>query len=416
MKKITGNVKSILRFIPLLAIGLMMALPVKAQEKIAKIGVLAPISGPQAADGQDMLQAAQLAIDEINAAGGVNGMLLEMVSADTRDMGPAAVTSAVERLLSDGEINMFMTGYASASNFEIESLAEAGMPYFIAGNSAQTAEIIGNDPENFPTIWSFAPSYELYETGVIPVIERWLDEGKLTLPNKTIAFITSDNPYSRSIYEGMIVDAKAHGWDVTLTEIVPFGEVNDWRAFLSRTRQNPPAVIVNTDHLPGNAATFTSQFLENPTNSLVFIQYAPTVPEYLQLTREKSTGIITSTLLGILPNERARDVNQAYKARYNLDASTYAHALYEMVYIYRDILEKGVDPSDRQGVASALGAIEGRRTAFGILSFDPQTHLAKAGDDFMPLQIYQVRDGRRILISPEYIAEDEFHTPPWIRP
>jgi len=409
MKKMAMNAAAILSF------GIGALLPINAQEKTAKIGILAPISGPQAADGQDMIQGAQLAIDEINAAGGANGILLEMVSADTRDMGPAAVTSAVERLLSDPDINIIMTGYASASNFEIDNLAEVGMPYFIAGNSTQTAEIIGNTPDDFPTIWSFSPSYQLYETGVIPVIERWLTEGKLTLPNKTIAFITSDNPYSRSIYDGMIIDARAHGWEVTLTEIVPFGEVNDWRAVLSKTRQNPPSVIINTDHLPGNAATFTSQFLENPTNSLVFIQYAPTVPEYLTLTREKSTGIITSTLLGILPNERAREVNEAYKARYKLEASTYAHALYEMLYIYRDILASGVDPADRMGIAQALGAIEGRITAFGMLSFDRATHLALSGDEFMPLQIYQIQDGRRILISPEYIAEDEFHTPPWMQ-
>lgn len=393
----------------------LAALPALAQEKIARIGILAPISGGAAADGQDTQQGATLAVEEINAAGGVNGYKLEIAVADTRDLGPAAVTSAVERLLSDEGVNMVMTGYASASNFEIEAMAEAGMPYFLAGNSAQTAEIVAEAPDDFPTIWSFAPSYDLYETGIMPVIERWQSEKKLTLANKKIAFITSDNPYSKSIYEGMMEDAKARGWEVTATEVVPFGEINDWRAFLSKTRQDPPAVIVNTDYLPGNAATFTSQFLENPTQSLVFIQYAPTVPEYLELTKEKATGIITSTMIGVLPNERAAATNKAYKARYGIDASTYAQALYEMVYIYRDILAAGVDPTDRLAVAKAIGEVKDRVTALGIVSFDPKTHLAVAGDDFMPLQIFQVWDGKRVLLSPARWADGELQTAPWLK-
>jgi len=107
----------------------------------------------------------------------------------------------------------------------------------------------------------------------MPVIEKWVSDGKLKLPNKKIAFISSDNPYSRSISDGMQADAKQRGWQVTDSEIVPFGEINDWHAFLSKVRQDSPAVIVNTDYLPGNAATFMSQFEENPTDALVFIQY-----------------------------------------------------------------------------------------------------------------------------------------------
>jgi len=43
----------------------------------------------------------------------------------------------------------------------------------------------------------------------MPVIEKWVSDGKLKLPNKKIAFISSDNPYSRSISDGMQADAKA---------------------------------------------------------------------------------------------------------------------------------------------------------------------------------------------------------------
>ena len=219
------------------ALAVALTAPAKAEDKITKIGILAPLTGGAAADGEETERGAQLAVEEINAAGGVAGYKLEIVVGDTGDLGPNAVVTAFQRLNSDSAINMMMAGYASASNFEIQYMADAGMPYFLAGNSKQTAEIITKAPDKYPTIWSFAPSYDLYETGVIPVIEKWISDGRLTLPNKKIAFISSDNPYSRSISDGMQADAKKRGWEVTDSEIVPFGEINDWHAFLSKVRQ-----------------------------------------------------------------------------------------------------------------------------------------------------------------------------------
>ena len=72
--------------------------------------------------------------------------------------------------------------------------------------------------------------------------------------------------------------------------MIPSGEVNDWRAFLAKVRQDPPDLVVNTDWVPANASTFITQFLEDPTDSLVFIQYGPSVPEFLDLTKDKGHG------------------------------------------------------------------------------------------------------------------------------
>ena len=98
---------------------------------------------------------------------------------------------------------------------------------------------------------------------------------------------------------------------MTENDLLPFGEINDWRAFLSKVRNNPPAVLINTDYVSANAATFMSQFMEDPTNSLVFIQYAPSVPEFLDLTKEKSSGVVYNLLGGVLntpSNPRAAEV------------------------------------------------------------------------------------------------------------
>ncbi|MGE3305327.1 MAG: ABC transporter substrate-binding protein [Rhizobiaceae bacterium] len=400
----------------LLAAAVVAAMPALAQDKVTKIGILAPLTGGAAADGNEMVNGAKLAVDEINAAGGVAGYKLEVVVGDTQNQEADAVTSAFERLAGDPDVNAMMTGYASGSNFEIELMAEQEMPYILSANSSQTRDIISPSPDKFPTVWSLTPSYDAYETAMVPVVEQ-IEKSGIKLPNKKAALISSDNPYSKTIMDGMKKNLEAAGWTVVSADLLPFGEINDWRAFLARVRQDEPALIVNTDYLPGNAAKFVTQFLEQPTNSLVFIQYAPSVPEFLELTKEHSTGIMYNMLGGPLDvpkNPRAGEVAKKFQDKYGVASGAYGVALYEQVYVYAEALAKVGDASKRLEIGQAIGATE-KQIASGALKFDPATHLAVQGDDAIPIQFFQIWDGQRNLFYPEAYASGAFQTPPWIK-
>ena len=401
----------------LLAASALTATSVHAQDKVAKIGVLAPVTGGAAADGNEMVNGARLAVEEINAAGGVAGYQFEVVVGDTQDQAADTVTSAFERLSGDRDINVMMTGYASGSNFEIELMAEVDMPYLISANAAQTRDIVAPSPDDFPTVWSLSPSYEAYETAMVPLLEQLLESGSLELPNKKVALISSDNPYSRTIMTGLQNNFEQAGWEITSADLLPFGEINDWRAFLAGVRQAAPAVIVNTDYLPGNAATFMTQFLEQPTDSLVFIQYAPSVPEFLDLTKDRATGVMYNMLGGVLDtpqNPRAAEVITKYKEKYNTEPGVYGPSLYEQVYLYADALAKVGDATDRLAIGQALGETE-KQISAGFLRFDPETHLAVQGEDGIPIQFFQIWEGERVLFDPSRYATGEFQTPPWMQ-
>ncbi|MCY4315843.1 MAG: ABC transporter substrate-binding protein [Roseovarius sp.] len=384
---------------------------------VVKIGVLAPVSGPQAADGQEMVNGAQMAVDELNAAGGVAGYTFELVVGDVVDGAADKVTTAAERLLGDRHMGAIITGYASGSNFEIELMAEQEMIYLVAANSAQTEGIIAPNPDDFPTVWSMTPSYAGYNTEIVPVIQGLSQDGKLDLPNNKVAIIASDNPYSKGIAEGMVEAFGEAGWEVTVNDLLPFGEINDWRGFLAKVRQNPPAVVINTDYQSSNAALFVSQFNEDPTDSLVFIQYAPSVPEFIELTKEQSSGIVYNLLGGVLntpTNPRAAEVLNKYKAEFGNQPGSYGASLYEQVLIYAAALEKVGDPADRMSIGKAIG--ESRtETAMGMVSFDQATHLANQSNEGVPLQFYQINDGERVLFYPPVYATGDFVEPAWMK-
>ena len=175
-----------------------------AETTVIKIGLLAPLTGGQAADGEEMVRGAELAIEELNEEGGVAGYTFELVVGDTQDQSPDAVVSAIESITSDDDVMAMMTGYASTTNFEIELMAEMSMPYLISANSAQTAEIISEDPDKYGTVWSLVPSFDAYETELPRLMKVWAEDGQIELKNRKVAIVPSDNPYSATISDGLI--------------------------------------------------------------------------------------------------------------------------------------------------------------------------------------------------------------------
>jgi branched-chain amino acid transport system substrate-binding protein len=387
---------------------------VRAAE-VVKIGVLAPLTGGAAADGEEMVRGAQLAVKELNAAGG--DYTFEIVTGDTKDQVPDAVVSAILKLTADSSLHAMMTGYASTTNFEIQNMADLQMPYLISANSAQTLEIIGKNPDGYPTVWSLVPSFDAYETELPSLMEAWAEQGKIKLNNRKVAIVSSDNPYSDTIAKGLKETFTELGWTITVDELVPFGDVLDWKGILAEIRQDPPDLIVNTDYLPANEASFLQQFLENPTDSMLFMQYGPSVPEFVELTKEQSTGVLYNLLGGLIltpENEIANEFLTKFKDEYGIESGTYGYMLYLSVYLYADALKKVGDPTDRLAIGKALSELE-VETAVGTIAFDPATHLAIQGDDNVPIQFYQLWEGERILIHPPNYATGEVKPAPWIK-
>lgn len=393
-----------------------LAAPASAQDAMVGIGVLAPVSGPDAAGEQDALRGVRLAVDAANAAGGIAGYRFEVIAGDVKDRSRQAVEAAVQGLLADPRVHVVLSAFASFTNFEIERMAEAGMPYLLAAPPQRTREIIAAAPDEYWCCWSLAPAFEAFGTGLPRLVERLQEEKELVLPNRKVAVIASDNPYSRSLADGIRRAFAGSGWTANVDAVVPFGRVEDWRPILSAVRQDPPAVIVNTDYIPENAADFVAQFLEEPTDSLMFLQYAPAVPQFLEIAGEAANGILYSQLGGVLDTPKWRrgpELLRRFEDGTGTRPGAYGPALYEMANVYFDALRKVGDPAAHEAIGRAIGAAR-MEIAQGMLAFDPATHLAVQGDDGIPLVFFQIQDGKRVLIAPPDYALGRFVLPAWM--
>lgn len=390
--------------------------PTLAQgEKVAKIGIMVPLTGAFGADAQDVVQSAQMAVDDYNAKGGVAGYKLEIVTADTVDQRSDAVTSAYNQLKNTPDLHFIMTAYASTSNFEIDLMREDNMVYLLSANAAQTRDIISKNPDAYPTVWSRVPSYDAYETALPELLERYNSEGKLKLRNREAYIVSSDDPYGSTIANGMKEKFESLNWKVTGFETVPFASVTDWRGILAKIRAAPPDIVVVTDSAPPNNAAFMNQFMENPPDSLLFLQYGPSVQEFLDLTKENSTGLIYNNLgaaIDTLPE--VKEFRKRYESLYGHPGGYYAVVGYDEVAIYATCLEKVGDPAKRLEIGKCIGGLD-MMTKSGRLKFDQTTHLAIQGDDFYPMQFYQIWEGVRVQIEPKQYADGEFRVPPWMK-
>jgi branched-chain amino acid transport system substrate-binding protein len=384
-----------------------------------KVGIMAPMTGPTAADAADYSRAAQIAIDELNKAGGVCGdgvrYKLEIQIADATEMRNDAVVTAVRRLNSTDGLNVILTPYASTSNFEVDLMAKSNMPYLVSGGAESTKAIIGKNPEKYPTVWSRVPDYAGYFTDLPPLLNKLIEQGNLWVPKKTVYIIGSDDPYGTTIADGLVNVFKEVGWDVVGRDTVPFQSVSDWRTQLAKIREINPGVIVNTEWSASGGATFFNQFIEQPTNSVLFQQYAPAIPEYRTLTRGKASGVIYNMLGGAIDSrDDTKAIAKSFSDQHG-QGGYFSVVGYNAVHLYSWCLSQGIKPTDRLAIGECFGNLD-IDTPSGRLAFDPETHLAKQGDDYMPTVFYQLQeDAKAKIFGPAQYAESSFMQPPWMK-
>ena len=102
-----------------------------------KIGVVAPLTGPAAEQGRDKIQAAKLATEEVNKAGGVLGRPIELVIEDDQTTNPGVVL-AFSKLPGDKDIPAFVGPVFSTQIHAIApDIQRLGKPVMIGGTDPQ---------------------------------------------------------------------------------------------------------------------------------------------------------------------------------------------------------------------------------------------------------------------------------------
>ncbi len=384
-----------------------------------KIGSVSPVTGPYSGDGEEMVRGQELAVSEINGNGGVGGRNLVLVTADVSDLAPENYVQAAQRLVNQDKVAAVFSGYCSNNSTEFSVYADAGVPMFHL-NTLQ-ANVDFATKNGMDNIYQGCPSEIWYGKGFVPLMEEWIRSGAWTPSAKTVAIVTSNDPYSISIAKAFQSEVEGIGWSVPIYEEVTAPNA-DWGPILSKIRANPPGLIYMTDYIPGDLASFAKQFANSTTPSLLYQQYGPSIPEYLELAGDAGYGVIWSTTIGTLPDKIGEDFLALYQEAYNSKAGlSQAGGQYDMVRLWAQMAAMAGDPYDFAQVNKLLKSVIFRGVS-GTVKWISDTELAAApypdlvndASLAMPHLTYQIQQGKQVPVSPDPYTQGSFELPPWI--
>ena len=198
-----------------------LALTASAAQAEVRFGALYPFSGQLALLGEESARGLELAVEEVNAAGGVQGEQVTLVRGDAVDNNQAI--GEARRLTSLEGVKAIFGTYSSARSIAASQVAElAGIPYFELGAVAE--EVTGR---GLKYLYRTNPTADDMAKMIIEMVVQKVGPGIGKEPTDLkIGIIHEDSSYGTSVAERQNAYAKEAGLNVVTTQAYPAATVD----------------------------------------------------------------------------------------------------------------------------------------------------------------------------------------------
>ncbi len=247
------------------------------QKQPIKIGAFFALSGPAAPIGTPTKLVAEMAVDQINKAGGINGRPLELIIGDT-ESDPAKAATIAKKFIHSDKVAAIIGPTSTGEGMQVKKIVEeAGIPIFMT---------VGGDPpimkETGPFTYIFK-SPQRSSTAVKKVFE-YLKEKKLT----KVAMFTASDPFGK---DGAVwLEKLAPDYGITFVAKESFGPKDtDMTPQLTKIKNANPDAIICWTIGPAGAIVAKNKAQLGLTTPL-FQCHGQPGPEYIQLAGKASEG------------------------------------------------------------------------------------------------------------------------------
>ena len=414
--------KAVLTVLILLAaITALCAQPEKAEREKVVIGVIGPMALPE---GQAEEKAVKLAVEEINAQGGLLGYNVEVVVGDTK-LDSNTATSEFRRLATVENADVIIGGFSSGvMTAMMETMAETKTLFLSDASSPAHAQKVEQNYEKYKYWFRVSQNNgSTFALDLADMVKFLRDSGYEV---KKVYVIRDEHVWTDPVMEALKPLLEEMGVEIVKDVKIPRG--------YSEYEQ----LILEAENL--NADLIMPILAISGTGDILVKQWATLKPDLLLAGHdlsaidaelyEKTNGMANyeifladgGALVTAPPTEKCREFVEAYKAKYgHYPESHQAYGAYDAVYLYKMVVEMAAengekDPFDPDILVkylvrfNASNPVQLTRT---IAFYD--NHDLMWGDEYVRNWISQWQDGKQYIIYPPSVANGELKLPPWIQ-
>jgi len=393
-------------------VALALATPGYAQSnEPIKIGVIAEA---QAVAGSSIPQAAQMAADEINAAGGVNGRKIEIVTYDDHSSAAEAVR-AFQRAANEDHVNAVIASYISEVVLALEPWTGRLKTVMVTPGAASDVitQNIAKDYNNLKyTFHGYLTSTSLADQ----VCDASKDLLVKDLHMKTAVVMSEDAAWTTPLDAEYLNCLPKAGLKVV--DHIRFSpDTTDFTPIFNKIEGEKPDVIVTGISHVGVQPTVQWKQQEVPI-PMIGVASQATNSSFWNDTNGATEGVLYQAVSGpgVAVTPKTLPFVAAFNKRYGNNPSYCGYTAYDEVYYLADAIKRGgtdpdklVDALEKTKYVGTIGTVEfkGKDTA--------NPHALKIGGTTIPGLMLQWQDGKQINLWPANVANGKMKFPKFIK-
>ena len=377
-----------------------------------RIGV---ISEAQSVAGSSIAPAAQLAADEINAKGGVDGRKIEIVVYDDHSSSAEAVR-AFQRAVSEDKVHAVIASYISEVVLALEPWAARLKTVMITPGAASdviTANIAKDYEQNKYTFHGYLTSTALAGLVCDAAKDLLVDPLKM----KTAVIMSEDAAWTKPLDDGYEACLPKVGLKV-LDHVRFSPDTTDFTPIFNKIEALKPDVMITGISHVGTQPTvqWKSQQVPMP---MFGISSQATNSNFWKDTNGSTDGILFNAISGpgVAVTARTLPFVAAYQKKYGNSPAYSGYTAYDEVYMIAEAVKRG-GSTDGEKLVTAMEQTDYVGT-IGRVAFlpkgDPHVHGLRTGDGYITGLMLQWQDGKQLNLWPKALANGKLKFPAFIK-
>lgn len=284
------------------------------------IGGLVPITGAGAPYGSGMLKAMEIAVQEVNDAGGMAGRKLKLISEDGQTQPQAAVLAA-KKLIEINRVQAILGTWASGVSLAVVPLTDAAN--LIEMNVSGAPSLSTLDKKDL--VWRFQGTNDRFGRAFAKIAEK--------RGYKRPATMAFNNASGRGNTDGFIRAWEAAGHDKVVANVVYEPNRPSYRSELQTVLAKDPDVIVMGSYLPDTTIILREWFQSGHENAWIIPAWAANPELVKALGSEATNGIISVDTVSNVDADSYKELSARYKKATGVELAdnVYASMAYDMV-------------------------------------------------------------------------------------